>query len=189
MTLTHMILIYVIGFIITLFILHKWKKELDIDNYDNPTEGYDYGHTEWSSNAQAYAVWSLAWPLMVILFSGVLIWKVMMGLSKGIQTWIDEPTKIFIKRLTLGDLHVKFVLRHYWENPDPDHIWIRRYDFRRKELGFWFDKNMAVGTTKKGKEAFSESNLFPSYMFGVNLLYIKFWITVDRKVLHLKINE
>lgn len=94
-----------------------------------------------------------------------------------------------ILRKKIGDLNISFVLRHYWENPDPDNIWIRKYDFRRKELGFWYDKNMCVGTTKKGREAFSESNLYPSYMFGVNLLYLKFWITVDRKVLHIKLDE
>ena len=94
-----------------------------------------------------------------------------------------------ILRKKIGDLNISFVLRHYWENPDPNNIWIRKYDFRRKELGFWYDKNMCVGTTKKGREAFSESNLYPSYMFGVNLLYIKFWITVDRKVLHMKLED
>lgn len=183
---THYLIIYPIGFVITLFALHKWKKELDIDNYDNKNDN-DWGD-DWGSNAQAYAVWSLGWPIVLAFFLGVMLWKAIMRFSKWIQAKVDEPTQVFIKRLTLGDLHVKFVLRHYWENPDPNNIWIRRYDFRRKELGFWYDKNMAVGTTKKGKEAFSESNLFPSYMFGVNLLYIKFWITVDRKVLHIKID-
>lgn len=176
---------YVIGFVITLFILHKWKKELDIDNYDNPDDDND----DWSSNAQAYAAWSLAWPILIWAVGAVLAWKGSILLSKWVQNIINEPTKIFIKRLKIGDLTVKFVLRHYWENPDPDHIWIRKYDFRRKELGFWYDKNLAVGTTKKGKEAFSGSNLYPSYMFGVNLIYVKFWITVDRKVLHIKLDN
>ena len=180
------ILLYAIGFVLTLFALHKWKKQLNIDNYDNKSDN-DWDD-DWASNAQAYAAWSLGWPIVLAFFLVVMIWKTIMRFSKWIQARIEEPTHVFIKRFTLGDLHVKFVLRHYWENPDPNNIWIRRYDFRRKELGFWYDKNMAVGTTKKGKEAFSESNLFPSYMFGVNLLYIKFWITVDRKVLHIKID-
>jgi len=184
MTLTHLILIYVIGFSITLFILHKWKEELNIDNYDIPNDDYD----NWNSNAEAYAVWSLAWPLIVILFSVIIIWKGILMFSKLMQNIIEKPREVLIKRLKIGDLTIKFVLRHYWENIDPENFLIRRFDFRRKELGFWFQKNMAVGTTKKGKEAFSESNLFPSYMFGVNLVYIKFWITVDRKVLHIKID-
>ena len=185
----HFILIYAIGFIITLFVLHKWKKELDIDNYDTPQDGsYDYGHSEWSSNAQAYAAWSLAWPIVFAFFTCTMLWKGIMGLSKWIQARIDEPTQVFIKRFKIGEINVKFVLRHYWENPDPENIWIRKFDFRRKEFGFWYDKNMCVGTTKKGKEMFSDSNLYPSYMFGVNLLYIKFWITIDRKVLHIKLD-
>lgn len=181
----HFIGEYIIGFFVTLLLLHVWKKELDIDNYDNQDDDYD----DWNSNAQAYAAWSLGWPIVVAFFGLAMLWKGVIALSKWIQARIEEPTQVFIKRLNIGDLHVKFVLRHYWENPDTNNIWSRKYDFRRKELGFWFDKNMAVGTTKKGKEAFSESNLFPSYMFGVNLLYIKFWITVDRKVLHIKIDE
>lgn len=181
---TNYLIMYPIGFLITLFALHKWKKELDIDNYDNQTDWYG----DWTSNAQAYAAWSLAWPIVIAFFICVMLWKGIMLLSKWIQIIIEEPTEVFIKRLSIGDLHVKFVLRHYWENPDPNNLWIRRYDFRRKELGFWYDKNMAVGTTKKGKEAFSDSNLYPSYMFGVNLIYVKFWITIDRKVLHIKLN-
>lgn len=181
----HNIVIYVIGFIITLFILHKWNKELDIDNYDNS----DNEHGDWNSNAQAYAAWSLAWPFVILFISCVSAWKGSLMLSKWIQDRINEPTQVFIKRLKIGDLTVKFVLRHYWENTDPDNIWIRRYDFRRKELGFWYDKNMAVGTSKKGKEAFHSSNLVPSYMFGVNLLYVKFWITIDRKVLHINLDK
>ena len=184
----HFILIYAIGFIITLFVLHKWKKELNIDNYDNPIEGYDYGHSEWSSNAQAYAAWSLAWPIVFAVFTCIMLWKGILTLSKWIQARIEEPTQVFIKRLKIGEINVKFVLRHYWENPDPENIWLRKFDFRRKEFGFWYDKNMCVGTTKKGKELFSDSNLYPSYMFGVNLIYVKFWITVDRKVLHIKID-
>jgi hypothetical protein len=180
----HYIVIYAIGFIITLFSLHKWKKELNIDNYDNP----NWIETDWTSNAQAYAAWSLAWPIVFAFFTCTMSWKAILGLSKWIQARIEEPTQVFIKRLKIGELNVKFVLRHYWENPDPENIWLRKFDFRRKEFGFWYDKNMCVGTTKKGKEMFSDSNLYPSYMFGVNLIYVKFWITVDRKVLHIKID-
>jgi len=181
-----LILTYAIGFVITLFALHKWKKELDIDNYDNKSDN-DWDD-DWSSNAQAYAVWSLGWPVVLFLFGIVMLWKAILRFSKWIQTKIEEPTEVLIKRLTLGDLNISFVFRHYWEKSDPENLWLRRYDFRRKELGFWFDKNMCVGITKKGKEAFSDSNLYPSFMFGVNLVFIKFWITIDRKVLHIKID-
>jgi hypothetical protein len=183
----HFILTYAIGFVIILFVLHKWKKELDIDNFDNHDD--DEYYNDWDSNAQAYAVWSLAWPIVAPFFVGAMLWKVILTLSIWIQARIDKPTQVFIKRFILGDLTIKFVLRHYWEKPDPNNIWTRKYNFKRKELGFWYDKNMAVGTTKKGIEAFKESNLYPSYMLGVNLLYIKFWITVDRKVLHIKLDE
>ena len=118
-----------------------------------------------------------------------MLWKGIMLLSKWIQIIIEEPTKVIIKRLKIGDLTIKFVLRHYWEKGDPTNIWITKYNFRKKELGFWYDKNMAVGTTKKGKEMFSDSNLYPSYMFGVNLIYVKFWFTIDRKVLSINLDK
>lgn len=181
------LIMYPIGFLITLFSLHKWKKELNIDDYDNSNESDLIGR-DWSSNAQAYAAWSLAWPAVIMFIICAMTWKGVMLLSKWIQAMIDEPTVVFIKRFRLGEINVKFVLRHYWENPDPENIWIRKFDFRRKEIGFWYDKNMCVGTTKKGKEMFSDSNLYPSYMFGVNLIYVKFWITIDRKVLHIKLD-
>ena len=119
----------------------------------------------------------------------ILVWLVAMALAKWIQEKIKEPTQVFIKRVKIGDLTIKFVLRHYWEKPDRTSIWDRKYNFKRKEIGFWYEKNMAVGTTKKGVEAFEKTNLVPSYMFGVSLIYIKFWITVDRKVLHMKLED
>lgn len=185
---TNFLIIYPIGVLLTLFSLHKWKKELGIDVYDKSNES-NLNETDWDSNAQAYAAWSLAWPVVIIFIICTITWKGVMVLSKWVQSIINEPTVVFIKRFRLGDLNIKFVLRHYWENLDPENIWSRKFDFRRKEIGFWYDKNMCVGTTKKGKEMFSESNLYPSYMFGVNLIYVKFWITIDRKVLHINLDE
>lgn len=184
----HYLIIYVIGFIITLFSLHKWKKELDIDNYDDSSHA-NWVESDWDSNAEAYAVWSLTWPIVIALCICAMVWKSIVWISNFIQTIINEPTKVIIKRLKIGDLTIKFVLRHYWEKGDPTNIWITKYNFRRKELGFWYDKNMAVGTTKKGKEMFSDSNLYPSYMFGVNLIYVKFWFTIDRKVLSINLDK
>lgn len=178
------IIIYVIGFIISLFSLHKWKKELGVDVYDNSQNEAD----DWSSNAQAYLAWSIGWPILIWLFSGIMIWKGLLLLSNSIQYIVEKPLGPYIKRLNIGDLTIKFVFRHYWENEKDLPIWERRNNFRRKELGFWFQKSLAVGTKKKGKEAFSESNLVPSYMLGMNLIYAKCWITIDRNVLHIKID-
>ena len=178
------LIIYVIGVMISLFSLHKWKKELDIDNYDSP-KGYLYD--DWDSNAQAYAAWSIGWPILIWLLGGIMAWKGILILSKWIQAKLEKPMGSYIKRIKIGDLTVKFVLRHYWENEKDLPIWERRNNFRRKELGFWFQKSLAVSNKKKGKEAFHESNLVPSYMLGVNLIYAKFWITIDRNVLHFEI--
>lgn len=178
------IIIYVIGVVISLFSLHKWKKELNIDNYDNQKDNHD----DWDSNAQAYAAWSIGWPILIWLVGGIMLWKVLLILSKLIQDKVEKPMGPYIKRIKIGDLTVKFVFRHYWENEKDLPIWERRNNFRRKELGFWFQKSLAVGTKKKGKEAFSESNLVPSYMLGMNLIYAKCWITIDRNVLHIKID-
>lgn len=179
------IIYYVIGLLITLILLHVWKKELNIDNYDN----VDNPHNDWDSNAQAYAAWSLGWPIIIIFFLCLISWRTILYLSKWIQTRIEEPTTVFKKRFKVGDLTIKFVLRHYWEKPDPKNIWSSKFEFRTKELGLFYNKSMAIGTKKKGIEAFDKSNLVPSYMFGITLIYVKFWITIDRKVLSLKLES
>lgn len=79
-----------------------------------------------------------------------------------------------IKSLKLGHFQTTMVIRHKWESyknseystklMDDITLWHRRY-----ELGIWFKKHIAVGTSVKGKAMFSKSNLSPSWYIGFNL--------------------
>ena len=74
---------YFIGFLICLFILHKFKKELNIDNYDEEKSWADY--EDYDSNAEAYTVWSIFWPIIFVVGVFLIIWKVLFWLSKKIE--------------------------------------------------------------------------------------------------------
>ena len=69
------ILIYVVGFILTLTFLKLFGKKLDID-YDPPHEP-DYD--DWQNNAQAYLGFSLSWfvtaPMFLIVITIQLLYK------------------------------------------------------------------------------------------------------------------
>jgi hypothetical protein len=67
---------YIIVAFISLLIMHRFKKQLDIDSYDPP---HDEWHDDWDSNAQAYVWFSLMWP----------IWWGLMGLF-GIMTLLNN---------------------------------------------------------------------------------------------------
>ena len=85
-----------------------------------------------------------------------------------------------ILRLKLGGVKITFVFRHRFEKY---RTWTDRSEWKNWELGFWFRRSMMVGIKKKGKSAFGKDNLVPEYMVGLNLLVIKFWVTVSRNVL------
>lgn len=65
------VLIYLVMFFITLISLHIWKDKLDINNYDEPKTEWE----DWDSNAQAFAAWSLGWPIIWIALMAMLFWK------------------------------------------------------------------------------------------------------------------
>jgi len=74
--------IYIIGYFASLWAMHTYKKELDLDHYDPP---HDVCYDDYDSNAQAYAVMSFVWPLALIILILSLIWKGMMFISKKLE--------------------------------------------------------------------------------------------------------
>ena len=88
-----------------------------------------------------------------------------------------------IMKINLGHLKISGVFRHRWDNPE--HRLVSNSEWRMKQLGIFFKKTLCVGTSKKGKEMFKEDNLSPSYMFGINLIWVKMWVEVSWKVLTL----
>jgi hypothetical protein len=72
------ILIYIIGFILTLTFLKLFGKKLDID-YDPPhVSDYD----DWENNAQAYLAFSITWIATVPMFTVVVIVKLLYKFSQ-----------------------------------------------------------------------------------------------------------
>ena len=89
---------------------------------------------------------------------------------------------IMIKAIKIGHLRITWVLRHQWEKEEPETFLMRS----TRQLGFFFRKDRAVGTRKRGRAMFDRDNLSPSYMLGLNLIWAKTWICVDWRVLHLE---
>ena len=72
------ILIYIIGFILTLTFLKLFGKKMEID-YDPPHEP-DYD--DWENNAQAYLAFSITWIVTVPMFTVVVIVKLLYKFSQ-----------------------------------------------------------------------------------------------------------
>jgi ABC-type dipeptide/oligopeptide/nickel transport system permease subunit len=72
------ILIYIIGFILTLTFLKLFGKKIGID-YDPPHEP-DYD--DWENNAQAYLAFSITWIVTVPMFTVVVIVKLLYKFSQ-----------------------------------------------------------------------------------------------------------
>jgi ABC-type dipeptide/oligopeptide/nickel transport system permease subunit len=72
------ILIYIIGFILTLTFLKLFGKKMEID-YDPPHEP-DYD--DWENNAQAYLAFSITWIATVPMFTVVVIVKLLYKFSQ-----------------------------------------------------------------------------------------------------------
>jgi len=72
------ILIYIIGFILTLTFLKLYGKKIGID-YDPPHEP-DYD--DWENNAQAYLAFSITWIVTVPMFTVVVIVKLLYKFSQ-----------------------------------------------------------------------------------------------------------
>jgi hypothetical protein len=92
-----------------------------------------------------------------------------------------------IARCKLGHLTITAVFRHQWDSPKD--IYHNKWEFKPRALGIWWSSSRAVGTTKKGKEAFSEDNMMPTLMIGLNLIWAKCWIDFGWKILTFKIDK
>jgi hypothetical protein len=72
------IIIYIIGFILTLTFLKMFGKKLGID-YDSPHEP---DHDDWQNNAQAYLAFSICWVVTAPMFTVVVIVKLLYKFSQ-----------------------------------------------------------------------------------------------------------
>jgi hypothetical protein len=79
-------IIYPIGFLATLTFFKHFGKRIGLD-YDewSKTEWYD----DYSSNAEAYLVFSIAWPISITLLTLIGIW----ALLQVFVDWYISKTK------------------------------------------------------------------------------------------------
>jgi len=73
--------IYLIGFVVSLILLHKYKKELDVDIFNPPHPPY---YDDYSTNDAAYLTYSLIWPIWWFIRLLVFISSLLVKFSKYI---------------------------------------------------------------------------------------------------------
>ena len=89
--------------------------------------------------------------------------------------------------MKIRNVGIKFVFRHYWEKKD--RTWMIQTEWNEKRVGFFWRKNLAVGSRIKGKGAFKHENLVPCYLFGIELGWMKGWVEFEfGKVLSFKVD-
>lgn len=72
------LLVYVLGFFTSLWVLHTFKNELDVNHYDKPHPEY---YDDYDSNAEAYVTFSLIWPLYWFMNMFMYMWKGLVWIS------------------------------------------------------------------------------------------------------------
>jgi len=105
-----------------------------------------------------------------------------------------------IGKLKLFGYTLTFVLRHRFEkkkevklpemddnghfseeltDEQVDSLWDSMYEWREWELGFWYKRYQVVGSRNFNKLEWDE-NLVYEHMLGINLLWCKAWVTVQK---------
>lgn len=76
------LVIYVLGYFASLWAMHTFKTELDIDSYDPPHDDY---YDDYDSNAEAYMTMSFAWPIFWFAMILKLLWNGLLFISKKLE--------------------------------------------------------------------------------------------------------
>lgn len=83
------LIIYVVGFFVSLYSIHRWKDKLEVDHYDNNTN--EYG--DWDSNAEAFMAFSIGWPFFWGLHLLIYIYHLLLKLSIVVGKEISKQDK------------------------------------------------------------------------------------------------
>jgi hypothetical protein len=73
---------YILGFILSVVMLKKFGKALDVDHYDDPKDYSNYD--DWDSNAQAYTSFSIMWPLFWVGMGLGGFWSLLMKFTNNV---------------------------------------------------------------------------------------------------------
>ncbi len=103
---------YIIGYFITLFLLSKYgKSKLGID-YDKEKTYVNYD--DWDSNAQAFTVFCIVWPLVYVIL-------IILGILK-LLTWISNKFIEINNKKVLLILTLSLVLSSCVESLKPRYV-------------------------------------------------------------------
>jgi len=78
-----LIIIYIIGFILTILFFNKFGKKIGFD-WSNNCRNSDIYYDDWESNTQAYTSFSLAWFIIMPILAIIGFWKILTYLTNKI---------------------------------------------------------------------------------------------------------
>ena len=82
-----MILIYAIGYVISLMVLKRYAKQLDMNDYDPPHRSY---YDDYESNASAWISFSFFWPVFWLITGIFLFFEFISNQSKKFLKNLDN---------------------------------------------------------------------------------------------------
>lgn len=91
-----------------------------------------------------------------------------------------------VKKIILSGWELSFVFRHRWEGSDPIDV----YEWNTLSLGIWYKRYKVIKKPNHGQAILGQrAKLVNQHMFGINLLWCKFWFTICHRPLVLKLDE
>ena len=92
------VIIYIVGYLLSVTLMHKFHKALDMD-YNEPKTYVN--HDDWDNNAQAFAGISVAWPLFWAAKIIEYIIKKVVKFSAWIENELNykDPLSVFNDKL------------------------------------------------------------------------------------------
>jgi len=82
------VLVYVVGYILTLLFLVAFGKSWFGINYDKWSKTSEYD--DWDSNAQAFSAWSLFWPMLWVGSAIYFSFKTLVYITQFLIDLIDN---------------------------------------------------------------------------------------------------
>lgn len=95
-----------------------------------------------------------------------------------------------IEKFKLGNLNIKFVVRHYWDSKRKDKMQrLTDFTFKFFRIGFFFKKSKLVGRKDYKNPNKWHENLVNSYMVGLNLIILSIWVEFNLGALTISLKE
>lgn len=93
-----------------------------------------------------------------------------------------------VKKLKIKNRDIELVFKSKYPKPKDNAIRYR-HDWRKIQLGFFYERSKIVGKTDFSNAKEWKNNLVNSYMFGVNLIIFKMWFTICKNGMIINLNK